>query len=193
MPKYIYLAGSADFDRYKIGFSSNPEKRLQAMQTSCPFKIYLLGFWKGGREEEKMIHTILAVHQVSGEWFKADMKIIVGAVSIACKVCFTSALRAVEGKLERLTGKAKRPANKWRNGRFNPNKPPAVLGHKWSASGAGFDCRKFWIEDGKTHEVWIGYLGKKKLSEFRSLSADREELRELVRNWILEKESEKGK
>lgn len=72
---------------------------------------------------------------------------------------------------------------------FNPNKPPAIRGYKWSQKGVGFDCRKVT----KNGDVYIAHLGKKKLSDFRSQSADREELRELVRNWILEKESEKGK
>ena len=72
---------------------------------------------------------------------------------------------------------------------FNLNKPPAIRGYKWSQKGVGFDCRKVT----KNGDVYIAHLGKKKLSDFRSQSADREELRELVRNWILEKESEKGK
>ena len=77
-----------------------------------------------------------------------------------------------------------------RTGRvFNPNKPPAIRGYKWSQKGVGFDCRKIT----KNGETYIAHLGKKKLSEFRSLSADREELREQVKNWILEKESKKGK
>lgn len=77
--------------------------------------------------------------------------------------------------------------------KFNPVKPPAIRGYKWSPNGAGFDCRKFAEKNGKVVESFVAYLGKKKLSEFRSLSENREELRELVRNWILEKESEKGK
>lgn len=80
-----------------------------------------------------------------------------------------------------------------RGRKFNPVKPPAIRGYKWSPNGAGFDCRKFKEKNGKVIESFVAYLGKKKLSEFRSLSADREELRELIRNWILEKESEKGK
>lgn len=68
---------------------------------------------------------------------------------------------------------------------FNAAKPPAIRGYKWSAKGAGFDCRKY---DG-AREVWIGYLGKKKLAELRARSNDRDELRQLVREWIQSREA----
>lgn len=76
--------------------------------------------------------------------------------------------------------------------RFNPHKPPAVLGFKWSPNGAGFDCRQYWQTDGKTVERFVGYLGKRKLAEFRAQAADREALREIIKAWIGAKLAAKG-
>ncbi len=45
---------------------------------------------------------------------------------------------------------------------------------------------------GKSTEAFIGYLGKKKLTELRAQSEDKDELRQLVRQWIAEKEAAKG-
>jgi hypothetical protein len=46
---------------------------------------------------------------------------------------------------------------------------------------------------GKTTEAHIAYLGKKELAKMRRESTDRDELRQLVKAWIAEKESTKGK
>lgn len=74
----------------------------------------------------------------------------------------------------------------------NPEKPPTIRGYKWGANGAGFDCRKFAETDGRLVEIFIGYLGKKKLAELRAQSEDKDELRQLVKAWIAEKEAAKG-
>lgn len=75
----------------------------------------------------------------------------------------------------------------------NPEKPPAIRGYKWGANGAGFDCRKFTETNGRLVEIFVGYLGKKKLAEMRLQSEDKDELRQLVKAWIQEKEAAKGK
>lgn len=67
--------------------------------------------------------------------------------------------------------------------RSGTDKPPAIKGFKWAKKAAGFDCRAFTERDGKTVEKFVGYLGKKQLAAFREQSANRDELRELVRAW----------
>lgn len=77
--------------------------------------------------------------------------------------------------------------------KINVEKPPAIRGYKWAVNGAGFDCRKFTETNGRLVEIFVGYLGKKKLAEMRLQSEDKDELRQLVRQWIREKEAAKGK
>ena len=85
------------------------------------------------------------------------------------------AVLRIEGKPSARTGRV-----------FNPQKPPAIRGYKWSPNGAGFDCRKMTAKG----ERYVAHLGKKKLAELRALSdGDREKLRELVRVWIREREA----
>jgi hypothetical protein len=91
------------------------------------------------------------------------------------------------------SGPPKQPsASKGRGRKFNPSKPPAVQGFKWSPNGVGFDCRHYEQQDGKTTERFIAYLGNRKLAELRAQAADREALRELVKVWISERLAEKG-
>lgn len=71
-------------------------------------------------------------------------------------------------------------------------KPPAVRGYRWSPNGAGFDCRRFVTKAGKTTETHVAYLGKKELAKMRLQSETKDELRQLVRQWIQEKEAAKG-
>ena len=79
-----------------------------------------------------------------------------------------------------------------RRRKINVEKPPAIRGYKWAVNGAGFDCRKYTESNGGAVEIFVGYLGKKKLAEMRLQSEDKDALRQLVREWIAEKESMKG-
>lgn len=80
-----------------------------------------------------------------------------------------------------------------RRRKSNAEKPPAIRGYKWAVNGAGFDCRKYAEINGETVEAFVAYLGKRKLAEMRAESSDAAHLRQLVKEWIQEKESTKGK
>lgn len=61
--------------RIKIGKSGNPEKRIKALQTGCPYKLKLLGSikCKNNRDSiniEKAAHAFFGDYRVIGEWFK---------------------------------------------------------------------------------------------------------------------------
>lgn len=58
----------------KVGISSNPEKRLKAVQTGCPHKVSLLGEWEFSSRQlaeglERQFHREAAAFRSSGEWF----------------------------------------------------------------------------------------------------------------------------
>lgn len=71
-------------------------------------------------------------------------------------------------------------------------KPPAIKGFKWAKKGAGFDCRAFTQNGDQVAETYIGHLGKKKLAEFREQADNRDQLRQLVRQWAEAKRKGKG-
>lgn len=62
----VYIIKSAG--RLKVGVSSLPEQRVNALKTSSP-DVELVESWPGGFEDEKAIHEALASHSVGGEWF----------------------------------------------------------------------------------------------------------------------------
>lgn len=67
---YVYLIRCNDL--YKIGYSQNPESRLDGMQTSNPYLLELL--WKqripNYQQLEEMMHERFASKRVRREWFK---------------------------------------------------------------------------------------------------------------------------
>lgn len=72
---------------------------------------------------------------------------------------------------------------------------PSMRNYAWEeakTSGA-WEC---WFTPERTSErggkTYIGYVGKKLLAEWLSQSSDKDELRQLVKAWIAEKEAAKG-
>lgn len=54
---------------YKIGYSSNPIKRLNQLQTAQSKKLHLIAIFDGDQRKEKQIHHILRQFHLTGEWF----------------------------------------------------------------------------------------------------------------------------
>jgi len=63
----IYLI--TDGLNYKIGYSQNPLKRLQQLQTAQSKKLKLIAIFEGDKRKEKQIHYILRQFHRQGEWF----------------------------------------------------------------------------------------------------------------------------
>jgi hypothetical protein len=73
------------------------------------------------------------------------------------------------------------------------DKPPSIKGVEWSKNrSGGWDCRTFReLPDGTvTDRQYIGYLGKRKLKEWRAQYKG-EALRQVIAAWIAEKQAEK--
>lgn len=65
-------------DAVKIGYTAgSPEARVAALQTGCPWPIWLLGSVASPPAGEVLLHNALADHRLRGEWFDA------GAVAAA--------------------------------------------------------------------------------------------------------------
>lgn len=65
----IYLIVNIQENNCKIGYSANPEARLQQLQTGNPCKLELLSIKEGGIQDEKTIHNKFSFYRLQGEWF----------------------------------------------------------------------------------------------------------------------------
>lgn len=65
----IYLI-LCDKKYVKIGYSRNPENRIQKLKTDNPYKIRVLLTFEGDRQTEKGFHEAFATYRYKGEWFR---------------------------------------------------------------------------------------------------------------------------
>ncbi len=72
---FVYVIGHATSGPVKIGFSTSPMTRLNALQTSTPRKLSLLASAAGGIEEESFAHKYFSGVRKQGEWFRRSAEI----------------------------------------------------------------------------------------------------------------------
>ena len=70
--QWIYIF--TDYERFKIGRSSNPDARLKQMRTASSRKIDVINTIEVTDSilAEKFLHTLLHRRRVRGEWFDLD-------------------------------------------------------------------------------------------------------------------------
>lgn len=69
----VYLIHALDSDFYKIGWSlKNPQKRLESMQTGCPYELHLAKMFRGSQSDEYELHMLFVENRYRGEWFVFD-------------------------------------------------------------------------------------------------------------------------
>jgi hypothetical protein len=71
--KYLYFIRCGD--AVKIGVSSDPETRMQALSTGAPGKLYLLAKFPNSGNLENQCHKKLSHLRISGEWFRYTYEI----------------------------------------------------------------------------------------------------------------------
>lgn len=72
---YIYLICSNDM--YKIGFSTDPLRRLKQIQTHNPFKCELISTIKDTGNLESYLHEKFKRFRTNGEWFEKSNLILI--------------------------------------------------------------------------------------------------------------------
>lgn len=73
MTSFIYFIQAAEDGPIKIGTTGfHPKKRMNKIQSDCPWPVRLLGAIEGGVDEEKQLHVKLAPFRTHGEWFSPD-------------------------------------------------------------------------------------------------------------------------
>lgn len=68
----IYFAHDEASKAVKIGTTTNLDKRIYSLRTSCPRWLVCLGTVPGGVDEERKLHRLFAPARLRGEWFHAD-------------------------------------------------------------------------------------------------------------------------
>lgn len=65
--EHTYLIGAEGSPLVKIGYATNPKKRLASLQTGQPMQLTLL--WSHPVDHEAALHERFAEYRVRGEWF----------------------------------------------------------------------------------------------------------------------------
>lgn len=70
----IYVFGNMKENICKIGFSVDPEKRLDEVQTGCPYDLFILAIFDGTISLEKQLHRQYRQYRTrnKGEWFRLE-------------------------------------------------------------------------------------------------------------------------
>lgn len=66
---WVYCIRDDASGAVKIGFSKNPERRVQQIQTSFPFKLRLIAAIPAVEAFEQFLHWSHASRRLTGEWF----------------------------------------------------------------------------------------------------------------------------
>lgn len=74
----VYFIITDDNKRVKIGITDyDPRRRLKELQTSSPYKLRLLSFFKASCPYvEKRLHIVLDEYRITGEWFLAKQRVL---------------------------------------------------------------------------------------------------------------------
>lgn len=72
---YIYFINIKGTDKYKIGISTNPKRRLRDISSYIPFELNVLSihFIKNAFEYEQYFLNKYASNLIKNEWFKFDI------------------------------------------------------------------------------------------------------------------------
>jgi len=72
----IYFLQPAGQTHIKIGYTKDLKRRINELQTSCPYKLVLLGMIEGDISIEQHIHKHLQHYRLGGEWFRGTNFVI---------------------------------------------------------------------------------------------------------------------
>jgi hypothetical protein len=73
--KYVYFIEAVGLGRVKIGYSSDPTRRLRELNTASPTELIIFRSMPGNEQMEKDIHARFSHHRIKHEWFNFDDEI----------------------------------------------------------------------------------------------------------------------
>lgn len=85
--RILYVIGQ-DAGPFKVGVTSNVQRRMSSIQTGCPFPLKLMYSLETEAAElrEKEVHANLSPFRTSGEWFDAPIDLIIDTVNGRCQI-----------------------------------------------------------------------------------------------------------
>ena len=90
MKVFVYVIGREQ-GPVKVGISQNPEKRLGAIQSGCPFRVKVLHKspardLRHAYSHEQIFHEIYAPKRLVGEWFNLDADLAIEGVETGFQI-----------------------------------------------------------------------------------------------------------
>lgn len=72
VPGYVYFIQAETGGPIKIGYASNPQKRLGYLQNGNPARLAIIGLVLAQPSVERFYHERFAAGRIRGEWFDPD-------------------------------------------------------------------------------------------------------------------------
>lgn len=71
---FVYILHAEGTNRFKIGYSADPEKRCQSVSQQSPFPIVLIHSYPSDNayKDEQKLHNMFSNRRIHGEWFCFD-------------------------------------------------------------------------------------------------------------------------
>jgi predicted GIY-YIG superfamily endonuclease len=74
---YVYIISAKEFlGLYKIGITDNIQRRIDDLQTGCPYDLFALKVYQVRNNAfiERMLHAFFHKKRVRGEWFRLESR-----------------------------------------------------------------------------------------------------------------------
>jgi len=114
----VYMVGSQELERVKIGVSTVVSERLATLRSCSPSPLVLVAAIRGSYWTEARIHETASGSRLHGEWFSWTQEVY---------AAFTGAYAAPPPK---MSGRATRPAPKPRNWDIEPTGEEVAAYHE---------------------------------------------------------------
>lgn len=72
----IYFIRCPAMNAVKIGFTSDPYKRMASMQVGCPAELVMHGYFQGKMGDERWLHSKFGSQRIRGEWFTESKEML---------------------------------------------------------------------------------------------------------------------
>jgi len=73
---WVYIIGSDEVPKVKIGYSGTPKQRLRDLTAYSPVELCILAQRRGTYQDERALHKRLAAHRAHGEWFRLEGEVL---------------------------------------------------------------------------------------------------------------------
>ena len=175
---YVYFFRAAQGGPIKIGYSTTPRARRKELQTGHGDVIVCVGYLRGTKQSEAMLHHAFAAQRVRGEWFAPAPMLtnLIGAITVTDDPGMQRARKIVKVQISTVLGELPRNPQTVKPNMGIRLEPPTPipcprcgemipLGHYWQRIGKTEGFGGVWlIRHRKESGNWCGlYAGTAEL------------------------------